>query len=101
VGGKYHVLPLREDVKRYYGRNSLFAAVGPAMSLGLGPWHLENARYENVIKKASDWHHQFAPYIYSAALESYYTGFPTTMTPLHIAYPKDSATYDLASRQKK
>ncbi|RYG40271.1 MAG: hypothetical protein EOO01_27705, partial [Chitinophagaceae bacterium] len=64
VGGKYHVLPLKEDVKRYYVRNSLFAAVCPAMSLGLGPWHLENARYENVIKKASDWHHQFAPYIY-------------------------------------
>ncbi len=101
VGGKYHKLPLSEDVKRYYVRNSLFAAVCPAMSLGLGPWHLENKLYEQVIKKTADWHHQFAPYIYSAALESYYTGYPVTMTPLQIAYPKDTATYDLASKMKK
>ena len=101
VGGKYHSLPLKEDVKRYYVRNALFAAVCPAMSLGLGPWHLENPAYEAVIKKATDWHHEFAPYIYSSALESYYSGFPTTMTPLPIAFPKDTATYDLASKKQR
>lgn len=101
VGGKYHSLPLKEDVKRYFVRNSLFAAVCPAMSFGLGPWHLENEKYEKAIKKTADWHHEFAPYIYSAALESYYTGFPVTMTPLQIAYPKDSATYDLANKKKR
>lgn len=98
VGGKYHTLPLKEDVKRYFVRNALFAAVCPAMSFGLGPWHLENINYEKALKKAADWHHEFTPYIYSAALESHYTGFPGTMTPLPIAFPSDSATYNLANR---
>ncbi|MEJ2883468.1 TIM-barrel domain-containing protein [Pedobacter sp. GR22-6] len=101
VGGKYHVLPLKEDVKRYFVRNALFAAVCPAMSLGLGPWHLENPGYEQAVKRAADWHHEFAPYIYSAALESYYSGYPVTMTPLPIAYPADSATYELANKTRR
>lgn len=101
VGGKYHILPLKEDVKRYFVRNAMFAAVCPAMSLGLGPWHLENTAYEQAVKRAADWHHEYAPYIYSSALESYYSGFPVTMTPLPIAYPADSLTYDLANKTKR
>ncbi|WPU95548.1 glycoside hydrolase family 31 protein [Mucilaginibacter sabulilitoris] len=101
VGGKYLKPPLKDDQKRYFLKNAFFAAVCPAMSMGLGPWHIENPAYENAIKKAAMWHHEFAPYLYSAAVESYYTGFPTTMTPLPIAFPNDSNTYNIANKTKR
>lgn len=101
VAGKYLTLPLTEDQKRYFVRNALFAAVCPAMSLGLGPWHLGNGEYERTVKKAVDWHHQFAPYLHSAAVESYETGYPHTMTPLPIAFPRDTATYALADTLRR
>ena len=101
VGGKYLKPPLKEDQKRYFIKNAFFAAVCPAMSMGLGPWLIENPVYENAIKKAANWHHEFAPYLYSAAVESYYTGFPITMTPLPIAYSIDSNTYDIANKTKR
>ncbi len=77
------------------------AAVCPAMSVGLGPWHLENPAYEKAVKKAVDWHHQLAPYIYSAAVESFLTGYPYTMTPLPVAFPHDTNTYNLAGKTRK
>ena len=45
---------------------------------------------QRAFKKAIDFHHSIAPYMYSAALEGYYSGFPYTLTPLSIAFPKDS-----------
>lgn len=101
VAGKYLTLPLTEDQKRYFVRNALFAAVCPAMSVGLGPWQMENKAYEKAVKKAVDWHHQFAPYIYSAAVESYLTSYPHTMTPLPITFPDDTSTYHLASKARR
>lgn len=98
VAGKYLTLPLSQDQKLYFMRNAMWAATTPAMSLGLGPWHMDNAEYEAVVKKAVDFHSMYAPYIYSAAVDSYRTGFPYTMTPLPIAYPDDAQTYALANR---
>ncbi|MET2985611.1 TIM-barrel domain-containing protein [Aureibaculum conchae] len=40
-----------------------------------------------LFKKAIDVHYKLTPYMYSAALEGYHSGFPTTLTPLTIAYP--------------
>lgn len=42
-------------------------------------------------------HHALGPYLYSAAVDSYETGYPHTMTPLPIAFPDDTGTYDLAN----
>ncbi|MFS0724916.1 S-layer homology domain-containing protein [Paenibacillus sp. 1P07SE] len=98
VAGKYLTLPLTQDQKLYFVRNAMWAAMTPAMSLGLGPWHMENETYEAAVKKAVDFHSMYAPYIYSAVVDSYHTGFPHTMTPLPIAYPDDPQTYQLANR---
>ena len=97
VAGKYLTLPLSENVKKYFVRNATWAALTPAMSVGFGPWKMDNAEYEGHVKKSVDFHSEYAPYIYSAAIDSYETGFPYTMTPLPIAYPHDSSTYNLAN----
>ncbi|MGV3505476.1 MAG: hypothetical protein ACO1O1_17340 [Adhaeribacter sp.] len=101
VAGKYLTLPLTADQKIYFVRNAMLAAVSPAMSMGLGPWHLESPAYEQAVKKAADWHNRLAPYIYSAAVASFHSGYPHTMTPLPVAFPDDAATYDLAHRDRR
>ncbi|WP_284645255.1 TIM-barrel domain-containing protein [Paenibacillus silviterrae] len=101
IAGKYLKTPLTEDQKIYFVRNAMFAAVFPAMSVGLGPWKMNHEAYEGIVKKACDWHSAMAPYIYSAALDSFHSGYPHTMTPLPIAYPTDTNTYGLASKQTK
>ena len=71
------------------------AAVMPVMSLGYGPWNMNNQTYENIVKKAVDRHDQLVPYIYSEVVKGYETGFPYAMTPLPLAFPDDKATYHL------
>jgi len=101
VAGKYLVNPLTSDQERYFARNAMLAAVSPVMAMGHGPWHLQNELYRKAVKKAADWHSRMAPYIHSAAVKSYKTGFPYTMTPLPLAYPNDTATYELASKSRR
>lgn len=101
IGGTPTTSPTTEQFQRYYMRNAMFAAVCAGMSFGRGPWLLEDPEIEEIALKAALWHHAYAPYIYSAAIDSYETGFPHTMTPLHIAFADDPATYDLISREKQ
>lgn len=101
VAGKYLTLPLTADQQIYFVRNAMFSAVSPVMSMGLGPWHLGHDRYEQAVKKAAAWHHQLAPYIYSAAVASFHSGYPFTMTPLPVAFPDDAATYELAHKDRR
>ncbi len=96
VAGKYLTDPLTEDQKRYFVRNAMLAAVMPVMSLGYGPWHMENEVYEQVVERAVRLHSQLIPYIYSAAVRGHYTGFPYALTPLPLAFPQDENTYYLA-----
>lgn len=42
-----------------------------------------------LFKKPIDFHYQFGPYLYDAAMKSYQTGYPYTLTTLGIAYPED------------
>ncbi|PPL00491.1 TIM-barrel domain-containing protein [Parapedobacter indicus] len=98
VAGKYLENPLTEDQKIYFVRNAMTNAVSPVMAMGHGPWHLQNPVYEKAVKKAMQWHVAYAAYLYSAALESYYTGFPSVMTPLPVAFPDDANTYQLAGK---
>lgn len=101
VAGKYLKAPLSEDQKRYFVRNSMFAAVMPVMSMGFGPWHLENLKYEQTVKKAVDMHWQLIPYIYSEVVRGHETGFPFALTPLPLAFPKDENTYWLGDTVKR
>ena len=87
--------------REYYVRNAMLAAVSAGMSFGRGPWLLEHPEYEAIALKAARWHDRYAPYIYSAAIDSHKTGYPHTMTPLHIAFPDDEETYNLISRERQ
>ncbi|CAG7627799.1 TIM-barrel domain-containing protein [Paenibacillus allorhizosphaerae] len=101
TGGTPKTDPSLPSYQNYFVRNAMFNAVTPGMSLGRKPWEMNHPHYEQCVKKAADWHNRYAPYIYSAVLESYHTGYPLAMTPLHIAYPDDAATYDLINRHTR
>ncbi len=98
VGGTPKVEPTDESYRRYYIRNAMFNALTPSMAFGRGPWTLEYAPYEQAARKAADFHSALHPYIYDAVLDGYDTGYPSAMTPLPIAYPRDANTYGLAAR---
>ncbi|MGF1585576.1 MAG: hypothetical protein ACFCUM_09665 [Bacteroidales bacterium] len=101
IGGTPVTGTTNDTFRKYYVRNVILAAVTPGMSFGRGPWLMEHQEYEEIALKAALWHDKYAPYIYSAAIDSYNSGYPHTMTPLHIAFPKDENTYNLISRDKK
>jgi len=101
IGGTPTTSPTSEFFRKYFVRNTMLAAVTPGMSFGRGPWLMEHQEYENIALKAALWHDKYAPYIYSAAIDSYNTGYPHTISPLHIAFANDENTYDLISREKK
>lgn len=101
IGGTPITETTNNTFRKYYIRNAMLAAVTPGMSFGRGPWLMEYEEYEEIALKAALWHDKYAPYIYSAAIDSYNSGYPHTMTPLHIAFPKDENTYNLISRDKK
>ncbi|SDT49501.1 TIM-barrel domain-containing protein [Jiangella sp. DSM 45060] len=98
VGGRpMPDLETNHDKQVFLARNAMFAAVSPSMSFGNEPWRISDPRLRDATLKAARWHDRYLPYIYSAAAESMRTGFPSTATPLPIAYPDDPATYDLVS----
>lgn len=101
IGGTPTTSTTTHTFRQYYVRNAMLAAVSAGMSFGRGPWLLEHPQYEAIVLKAAKWHDRYAPYIYSAAIDSYETGYPHTMTPLHIAFPEDEATYNLISREQQ
>lgn len=87
--------------RRYLTRMAMLSAVLPALSIGNLPWMMNDPDCEAAVLKAIRWHDRYVPYIYSAAIESFNSGYPRTVTPLPIAFPDDSGTYDLASHQGK
>ena len=87
-----------QDDSRYLERHAKLAALTASMSFGIEPWDKNTSSRPNTstnIKSAVDWHNKYRPYIYSAALKTYASGYPHTATPLPIAYPLDANTYDL------
>lgn len=87
--------------QRYLTRNAMMAAMSPSMSFGNEPWRMNDPELVAATLEAAQWHGRFQPYIYSAAVQSYETGYPATATPLPIAYPDDPATYSLVSYASK
>lgn len=47
-------------------------------------------KQEALFKRPFDFHYKIGSYLYDAAMKSYQTGYPYTLTPLGIAYPKDA-----------
>ncbi|GAA4303600.1 TIM-barrel domain-containing protein [Compostibacter hankyongensis] len=83
----------QEKLGKYLMREAQYAALNPSLSFGYGPWNLDDKQVMEVCLAAAQLHDRLLPYIYSAAIATYHTGFPYTMTPLPLAYPDDSATY--------
>ena len=76
-------------MQTYMMRVAQFDAVCPSMAVGMGPWSFGSAEVEKVMLAAAQLHDRILPYIYSAAMDAFETGFPWTMAPLPLAYPKD------------
>lgn len=83
----------KQKIGKYLMREAQYAAVNPSMSFGFGPWNLDDPQVLEVCRNAAQLHERLQPYIYSAAIHAYKTGFPYTLTPLPLAYPNDSTTY--------
>ncbi len=86
VAGVHNMHNLK-DIDRSIRQTWLLSSTaGLAVGAFPGKWPVEK---QNVFKKAIDFHYQITPYLYSAGEKSYQTGYPYTLTPLSIAYPKD------------
>jgi alpha-D-xyloside xylohydrolase len=85
------------QVNKYMMRNAQYAALNPSMSFGYGPWNYKDDLVTRVTLEAAKLHDRLQDYIYSAALDTYETGFPYTLTPLPLAYTDDPNVYDLAN----
>ncbi len=70
-------------------RHSWLLALTAGMAVGVFPdeWPVDK---QAIFKKTVDFHYSLVPYLYGAAMQSYLTGFPYTLTPLSIAYARDS-----------
>ncbi|MEU4477875.1 TIM-barrel domain-containing protein [Micromonospora sp. NPDC023966] len=102
VGGRIiGDLETNTSKQRYLTRNAMLAAMSPAMSFGNEPWRMNDSALVAATRKAAQWHAEYQPYIYSAAVTSYETGFPSTATPLPVAFPDDPRVRDLASAAKR
>ena len=79
-------------------RHAWLLALTAGMAVSDSPWNRGWSEEDQAkLKKAIDFHYKIGPYLYSCAVDSFNTGYPHTMTPLPIAFPDDSNTYNLAS----
>jgi len=102
IGGRIMAdLSTNADKQKFLARNAMYAAMSPSMSFGNEPWVMSDASLVAATVKAAQWHAEYEPYIYAAAIASYETGYPHTATPLPIAYPDDASTYALVSKAAK
>lgn len=78
-------------------RHAWLLALTAGMAVSDSPWNRGwSEEDEAKLKKVIDFHYALGPYLYSSAIDSFNTGYPHTMTPLPIAFPDDSNTYNLA-----
>jgi hypothetical protein len=106
VGGTFgegrKMPPLTSAVMRnYMMRNAQYASVNPSMSMGMGPWRFESRQVEQVMLEAARLHGRLHPYIYSAAVDAFETGFPYPLTPLPLAWPDDPEVFKLENAQRR
>ena len=78
-----------ENYQKFLVRSAAMASLCPSYSVGINVLDMKNEQYKEAAFSAINWHSTYVPYIYDAALKSYETGYPVSMTPLYIAYPDD------------
>jgi alpha-glucosidase (family GH31 glycosyl hydrolase) len=94
VGGTFgegrKMLPLNAPrMQKYMMRVVQFDAVCPSMAVGMGPWNFSSAEVDRVMLAAAQLHGRLQPYIFSAAMDAFETGFPWTLAPLPLVCPDD------------
>ena len=77
-------------------RNAWVQSLTGGMAFSDSPWNWSQPN-QDALRAAVEFRHALTPYIHSAAVDSYETGYPHTMTPLYIAFPDDPNTYNLAN----
>lgn len=79
-------------------RHAWLLSVTAGMAVGAFPskW-TEND--QQIFKKAIDFHYSLAPYLYSAGMQSYISGFPYTLTPMSIAFSEDKEAVEFENFQ--
>ncbi|MCX7010580.1 MAG: hypothetical protein NTY53_25605, partial [Kiritimatiellaeota bacterium] len=82
-----------ERMQKYMMRVAQFDSVCPSMAVGMGPWNFESKQVEQVLLAAAQLHGRLQPYIFSAAMDSFETGFPWSMAPLPLVYPDDEQVH--------
>ncbi|MCK0158294.1 glycoside hydrolase family 31 protein [Cellulophaga sp. F20128] len=87
-----HNMDNLKDVDRNI-RHTWLLALTAGLAVGKYPEKWPNDKLKS-FKKAIDFHYQLGPYMYSAATEGYRSGYPSTLTPLTIAFPKDTTVVD-------
>ena len=85
----------KQRLRIYLMRYAWYAALNPSMSFGYGPWLFDEETNRFALEGAH-LHERLLPYIYDAALDTYESGYPYTMTPLPVAFPDDPNVYQLA-----
>lgn len=80
-------------------RRAWYSAVNPSMAMGMGPWKFESDQVARVMLDSARLHARLQPYIYSAAVDAFETGFPRTLTPLPLLWPNDRAVYNRENTQ--
>ncbi|MEX0316244.1 MAG: TIM-barrel domain-containing protein [Allomuricauda sp.] len=96
VAGVHNMHNLKDMDKNI--RHTWLLALTSGLSVGAFPekWPKEK---QELFKKAIDFHFRISPYMYSEALKGYESGYPTTLTPLSIAFPKDESAVNHANFQ--
>jgi alpha-glucosidase (family GH31 glycosyl hydrolase) len=92
--GEHRPMPPMSDprMQSYMMRAAQFDSVNPAMAVGMGPWNF-GEKVGKVMLEAAQLHARLHPYIYSAAVDAFETGFPWTMAPLPLVFPDDPQAY--------
>lgn len=69
-------------------RHSWLLSLTAGMALGAFPtqWTEEE---QAIFKKSVAFHYSLGPYLYSAGMKAFKTGYPYTLTPMSIAFPED------------
>lgn len=79
-------------------RHTWLLSLTAGMAVGAFPskWSEEE---QAIFKKAVDFHYSLGPYLYSAGMQTFKTGFPYTLTPMGIAFPADNHAVEFQNFQ--
>lgn len=79
-------------------RHAWLLSLTAGMAVGAFPSKWQKEKQE-IFKKVIDFHHTLVPYIFSAGMQAYLTGYPYTLSPMSLAYSSDEAAREFKNFQ--